>query len=211
MVPPLGSQIPVSHRWLEARPDLLAAVRAGGDSAGQNLRTSTYTRNLLNQIGTRTVPGTVDLMGFAPAANTVTFATPPGGTPMAADFRSGDFFQKALSWSNSAAARFEGVDISTDGQLGPEETRWVFLPKTPEWFSHDLDGNLLTDGKWIYTWDGENRLISMETSGDSGTFACRALGSRPIQSQPVRTPGVSSWVRQHPLELSESRVDGRRG
>jgi hypothetical protein len=107
---------------------------------------------------------TVDLMGFAPAANTVTFATPPGGTPVAADFRSGDFFQKALSWSNSAAARFEGVDISTDGQLGPEETRWVFLPKSPEWFSHDLDGNLLTDGKWIYTWDGENRLISMETS-----------------------------------------------
>lgn len=38
-----------------------------------------------------------------------------------------------------------------------------------------------------------------------------ALGSRPIQSQPVRTPGVSSWVRRNPLKLSESRVDGRRG
>lgn len=39
----------------------------------------------------------------------------------------------------------------------------------------------------------------------------RALGSRAFQSQPVRTPGVSSWVRRNPLELSESRVDGRRG
>jgi hypothetical protein len=66
--------------------------------------------------------------------------------------------------TNTTAARFEGVDISTDGQPGPEETRWVFLPKTQEWFSHDADGNLLTDGKWVYTWDGENRLIAMETS-----------------------------------------------
>jgi hypothetical protein len=66
--------------------------------------------------------------------------------------------------TNTTAARFEGVDISTDGQPGPEETRWVFLPKTQEWFSHDADGNLLTDGKWVYTSDGENRLIAMETS-----------------------------------------------
>ncbi|MBX3410800.1 MAG: RHS repeat-associated core domain-containing protein [Phycisphaeraceae bacterium] len=140
-------------------------TKAGGDSAGQNLRTATYTRNLLNQYTTRTVPGTVDLMGFAPAANPVTFATPPGGTPVAADFRWGEFYQKALSWTNTSVARFEGVEIDTDdAQAGPEETRWVFLPKTPEWFSHDADGNLLSDGKWIYTWDGENRLIAMETN-----------------------------------------------
>jgi hypothetical protein len=35
-----------------------------------------------------------------------------------------------------------------------------------------------------------------------------ALGSRAFQSQPVRTPGVSSWVRRETLELSASRVDG---
>ncbi|TAG10527.1 MAG: RHS repeat-associated core domain-containing protein, partial [Verrucomicrobia bacterium] len=27
--------------------------------------------------------------------------------------------------------------------------------------SYDLDGNLTNDGRWIYTWNGENRLISM--------------------------------------------------
>jgi hypothetical protein len=27
----------------------------------------------------------------------------------------------------------------------------------------DLDGNLTSDGRWTYTWDGENRLISMTT------------------------------------------------
>jgi RHS repeat-associated protein len=29
--------------------------------------------------------------------------------------------------------------------------------------SYDADGNLLADGRWSYTWDGENRLIKMET------------------------------------------------
>jgi len=158
-------------------------TKAGGDSAGQNLRTATYTRNLLNQYTTRSVPGTVDLMGFAPAANPVTFATPPGGTPAAADFRWNEFYQKALSWTNTSAARFEGVDISTDGQPGAEETRWVFLPKTPEWFSHDADGNLLSDGKWLYTWDGENRLIAMETSA-----------SLPAAMPPVRLEFVYDYM-----------------
>ena len=30
--------------------------------------------------------------------------------------------------------------------------------------SYDLDGNLTGDGKWIYTWNGENRLVAMESS-----------------------------------------------
>ncbi len=32
------------------------------------------------------------------------------------------------------------------------------LPKTPEQFTYDFDGNVLSDGRWNYTWDGENRL-----------------------------------------------------
>jgi RHS repeat-associated protein len=37
----------------------------------------------------------------------------------------------------------------------------VYLPQTPESFSYDADGNITNDGRWIYTWDAENRLISM--------------------------------------------------
>lgn len=40
----------------------------------------------------------------------------------------------------------------------------VFVPKTPETFSYDLDGNLTGDAKWTYGWDAENRLVSMETT-----------------------------------------------
>ena len=32
---------------------------------------------------------------------------------------------------------------------------------SPEADTYDLDGNLLTDGAWTYTWDAENRLTSM--------------------------------------------------
>src|SRR5438128_9266361 len=41
--------------------------------------------------------------------------------------------------------------------------RSVYIPKTPEVFAYDSDGDLLSDGRWDYTWDGENRLIAMQT------------------------------------------------
>jgi hypothetical protein len=47
----------------------------------------------------------------------------------------------------------------------------VFLPQTPEQFTYDADGNLTSDGRWNNQWDGENRLISMQslTNGPSGS------------------------------------------
>ena len=30
----------------------------------------------------------------------------------------------------------------------------MFVAKTPEAFVHDDDGNLLSDGRWAYAWDG---------------------------------------------------------
>src|SRR5262249_24045580 len=40
----------------------------------------------------------------------------------------------------------------------------VNLPLTPENFPYDLDGNLLSDGLWQYTWDAENRLVNMTST-----------------------------------------------
>ena len=42
----------------------------------------------------------------------------------------------------------------------------VYVAKSAEAFTHDDDGNLLSDGRFIYTWDGENRLIAVETRAD---------------------------------------------
>ncbi len=47
----------------------------------------------------------------------------------------------------------------------------VYVAKSPEQFTYDADGNLLSDGRWNYTWDAENRLVKMEslTNAPSGS------------------------------------------
>lgn len=62
----------------------------------------------------------------------------------------------------------------------------VFVPQTPESFNYDLDGNLSQDGRWMYTWDGENRLTAMESLMNAPSGSKRKLlfeydaGSRRI-------------------------------
>jgi hypothetical protein len=38
---------------------------------------------------------------------------------------------------------------------------YVFVPQTPESVTYDQDGNLTSDGRFNYTWDGENRLTRL--------------------------------------------------
>ena len=35
----------------------------------------------------------------------------------------------------------------------------VFVAQNPEQFTYDSDGNMLTDGRFRYTWNAENRLV----------------------------------------------------
>src|SRR5690349_17093383 len=35
-----------------------------------------------------------------------------------------------------------------------------FVPKSPQLFAYDRDGNLTNDGRWTIVWDGENRPVS---------------------------------------------------
>ena len=50
-------------------------------------------------------------------------------------------------------------------------TGHIYVPKTPEICTYDVDGNLLSDGRWTYAWDGENRLIGLTslTNAPSGS------------------------------------------
>ena len=50
-----------------------------------------------------------------------------------------------------------------------------FVPKTPELFTYDADGNLLADGRFIYTWDAENRLVAAETHSGIGVSPMKRL------------------------------------
>jgi RHS repeat-associated protein len=108
------------------------------------------------------------------------------------------------------AAQYKQLSILLDGN--PLESRNVYIPKSPEEFLYDVDGNLLQDGRWDYEWDGENRLKAMQTRyGLPATLPIRRLEftydymSRRIQKrvlQPTETP---------PNEEEGKGVDGGSG
>ena len=126
-----------------------------------------YTANGLNQYTSRTVPGTVPVTGDAPLDIDVYV----NGAP--AD-RQGPHWHAPVTAGNTQSAAYPevetlGVFIPQDPDA-PDEyaaaTGRVFIAKTPEVFTYDPDGNLLSDGRFTYTWNGENRLILAETRAD---------------------------------------------
>ena len=173
-------------------------------TATANGQASTYAPNPLNQYNSRTVPGVVDVFGTANSAATVTVTFPAGSTTVLPTARQGERFYRQLTVDNSAVPQYSGLTVTgVKNNVGPDGkdvvsqfTRTAFVPKTPESFTYDLDGNLTQDGRWIYTWDAENRLIAMETVGACWQ-AIPALRQRlefayDAQGRRIRKK-VSSW------------------
>ncbi|PWU21497.1 MAG: hypothetical protein C5B50_01505 [Verrucomicrobia bacterium] len=79
-------------------------------------------------------------------------------------YRKVEYFRKELAATNSSASQWLPVCITTNGTVNGS----IFVPKNPELFTYDPDGNLTSDGRWNYTWDGEDRLISMVTHTTAG-------------------------------------------
>jgi len=135
--------------------------KAGGDQSGAGLRPASYVSSLLNQHTTRTVPGAVEILGSATNTATVTVNNQPV-------YRKGDYFRDELSADNTAAAVWLGVtnlavlNNGTNPDIIATNIGNAFVPKTPETFGYDADGNTTNDGRWTFTWDGENRLVSMQ-------------------------------------------------
>jgi len=122
----------------------------------------TYTANSLNQYAQRTVPDVADILGSASTNSMVKVNT-------LAVNRHGKYWHKGLTVTNSVNAAYSSVEVigidtnSTTNTLYSIETGHVFVAKTPETFSYDDDGNLLSGGRFNYSWECENRLISAET------------------------------------------------
>ena len=129
-----------------------------------NGRVASYTPNLLNEYSDRVVPGAFDVVGTAAPDTTVTVNNQ--GTT-----RKGDYFSKAVPVENRGSAAYRVVKtVGVKSNGGPngadavsEDLGFMFVPKSPEVFEHDLDGNQTKDGRWTYTWDAENRLVNVET------------------------------------------------
>jgi hypothetical protein len=113
--------------------------------------------------------------------------------------RQGDYFRGEILFNNNTGAlwltitnvavlsNYTGADIVTN-TIGK-----LFVPKTAETFSYDLDGNLTNDGRWSYTWDAENRITSF-TRNTAAPVGSRVKLDCAYDSQVRRTQKiVSSW------------------
>ena len=84
-----------------------------------------------------------------------------------AAYRKGEYFDYALSTPNGSTPWYNTVTVHSAYGAGQTETGSQFVPKTPELYSYDADGNLTQDGRWNYVWDAENRLVGMASANAS--------------------------------------------
>src|SRR5439155_10561123 len=127
-------------------------TKEGGDQNGAGLPSARYSSNNRIQYTSCDIPGAFDVLGAALDSETVTVNT-------ASVYRHGEYFRKELSVANTSVPVWQSVAVAATGETTVNGN--VFVPKTQEQFTYDYDGSLLTDGRWTYTWDAENRLLSM--------------------------------------------------
>ena len=88
--------------------------------------------------------------------------------------RYGPWWRHALEVDNASAPAYTQAVVTAvhnppgtnDPDVVTSATGRVFVAQTPEALQYDSDGNLTQDGRFDYTWNGENRLIKAETRDD---------------------------------------------
>jgi RHS repeat-associated protein len=88
--------------------------------------------------------------------------------------RNGPWFYHELALDGTGAPGYFRFPVSATqlqgtpptSELVRSETRKTFVPASPESYTYDPDGNLTQDGRWVNTYDCENRLIKQETRAD---------------------------------------------
>ena len=152
---------------------------SGGDQSGGNLHSATYTANNLNQYSSRTVPGFFNDIGSANSNATVTLWNSDGTFAQA--YRHGEYFRGELVATNGSSAlwltltNLAVLPNGTNADILTNTAGNAFIPKTPEAFAYDADGNLVSDGRWTNRWDAENRLVSVESLTNTPAASKRRL------------------------------------
>ena len=92
----------------------------------------------------------------------------------------GNNFWQELGFDNSWIAIQTNIDIWDISATATNYTGYsVLLPKNPESLTYDLDGNLIQDSQWNYTWNAENKLVHMQNaSGESLDYSYDLQGRR---------------------------------
>jgi RHS repeat-associated protein len=175
-----SDQTPVAGQQFEYQFDDIGnrkQVKSGGDAQGLNLLTTSYTlkANRLNQYDTRTLPGFADVLGEATNTASVNVNGQMAG-------RKGSYYRVELALTNTSAAAWLGITNvavlnqgGTNADIIATNIGSLFVPGSPETFGYDAEGNMTADGRWSYTWDAENRLVSMESLANAPADSKRRL------------------------------------
>lgn len=160
----LGSEAPANKlpgRQFEYGYDA-AGNRISSNYTGDSSKADILTPNDLNQLVTRKNKN-VSVSGTASTNAVVAVddrAAARKGRYWQSDFTIDEFAAAAVrAYTTVAALPGAGSGGADAAQI---DRRFIFLPPGTEELTYDKDGNLLTDGRWTYTWDAENRLIAME-------------------------------------------------
>jgi len=164
---------------------------SGGNEWGADLRYENYTANNLNEYLQRTLPGSFDVIGSANSNATVTANLQPAS-------RKADYFRVDYKLNNKTGAVYQAITnvavLGGDGDIVSTNIGNALVPQTPETLLSDLDGNLVTNGLWILTWDAENRLIGQDSTSGVPDSAKKSLRfGYDAQSRRI-SKTVSNWT-----------------
>ena len=122
--------------------------------------------------------------------------------------RLGEYFAGTASGDNSTGTTKITANIhavnpgagSNGEDVVSTATKSEIVPPEEEAFTYDDDGNLTSDGKWTYTWDAENRLITITPKsgnealiGKKLTFGYDTDAKRIWQDIANWNAGTSAW------------------
>ena len=134
------------------------------DAGGERL-TTTYTANELNQYTAIQNASAVPLRGDAKSDAVVTV----NGDRAERDNGTAEFTPWSYSLaSDGLTAHYQNADIlavaqnATGEDVEQRESGSIFVSAAETLLTYDDDGNMTSDGRFLYSWDGENRMIRAE-------------------------------------------------
>ena len=124
---------------------------------GSNAAVTNYGRNALNRYTSITTPGVADILARSDSQQGISFTVDENPvTPT----NIGNLYNAHATVANSPDGKYSSISI-TSGSTTKTGHRWTAPASvTPQ---YDDDGNLKQDGRWLYDWDAENRLVKMTT------------------------------------------------
>ena len=194
------SKISGTYQELVGRKHAFAYDEQGNRKThSRNSHTTTYTTNNLNQYTARTNHGHLLVEGTSTNATVKVYET--DATEETATRKNDYYFRDWDPDTASTASDYPEINIKEGTTVSATKNAWI--PAVSESPTYDANGNLTADALWSYTYDEENRLITMaETSAAATagfpdttiTFKYDYLGRR-VEKKVVRGTNTESHLR----------------